>query len=502
MTSLDKKPVLTVNGLTRAFGGHVVLDGIDLELYKGQVVLLHGQNGSGKTTLINILTGNLEPDSGEIKINIDGNKDHFVFPRAWYQTFNVFEHFSPERLAWVNLGRSWQESRLFSTQTLENNLAAAKLNQMGESPFAALFKRKRVNADERQNIKEVDGLLESVALEERKDSSADMVSLGQAKRIAILRAVRAGAKVLFLDEPLSGLDLDGIKQVLNLLRRLVEDVHITLVIVEHALNIPWVLKMVSTIWTLADGKLKVTPYETAVHDFASDTSADIIRWLEQTIGAKGEVVTRELPGGALFTTGTPENTENNDIVLKMNDLVVSRGNRRVIGWEDASGSLRGLDFTLRRGHISILHAPNGWGKSTLLEAITGIIPIKSGRVEVNGKTYDRVHEIADAGVTFLKSQDILFGNLTVGENITLSKVDDFEPRIKKNRKADSLSGGEKRTIAWDIVSRRDSDVLLLDEPFSSLDKESVDNVLEKIGSMKNRAVLICIPRALELKAEG
>src|SRR3569833_18109 len=67
-TTLQPPVVLAAHGLRKAFGGQVVLDGVDLELREGEVILLRGENGSGKTTLLNILTGNLAPDSGSIQL--------------------------------------------------------------------------------------------------------------------------------------------------------------------------------------------------------------------------------------------------------------------------------------------------------------------------------------------------------------------------------------------------------------------------------------------------
>ena len=70
--------VLSVKGLKKSFGGQVILDDISLNLKRGEVVLLRGENGSGKTTLVNILTGNLKPNAGEIQLIISGNKRKYL----------------------------------------------------------------------------------------------------------------------------------------------------------------------------------------------------------------------------------------------------------------------------------------------------------------------------------------------------------------------------------------------------------------------------------------
>jgi len=100
-------------------------------------------------------------------------------------------------------------------------------------------------------------LLMKLGLKDREASSADKISLGQTKRVAIARAVRAGARILFLDEPLSGLDEEGIEEVLALLSSLVQRERLTLVIVEHAFNISRILNLAHTVWTLSDGKIQI-----------------------------------------------------------------------------------------------------------------------------------------------------------------------------------------------------------------------------------------------------
>ena len=89
--------MLRAEGLKKRFGGQVVLDGVDLELRRGEVVLLRGENGSGKTTLLNILTGNLEPDAGTIHYLADDSPRSYHFPRRWWQELNPFDHFTDRK---------------------------------------------------------------------------------------------------------------------------------------------------------------------------------------------------------------------------------------------------------------------------------------------------------------------------------------------------------------------------------------------------------------------
>ncbi len=230
--AMDSVPcVLRASELRKAFGGHVVIDGLNVELRRGQVVLLRGENGSGKTTLLNILTGNLEPDAGSIHYLADHTPRSYLFPRRLGRSLNPFDHFLPEFVAREGVGRAWQDVRLFSSQSLRNNIAMAAPYHPGENPLLALFAKPRSTRREAAIIKEADAMLAYLGLAGRESSSADKISLGQSKRVAIARAIAGGAKILFLDEPLSGLDERGIVSTLALLESIARERGITLVIV-------------------------------------------------------------------------------------------------------------------------------------------------------------------------------------------------------------------------------------------------------------------------------
>jgi ABC-type branched-subunit amino acid transport system ATPase component len=130
-------------------------------------------------------------------------------------------------------------------------------DQIGESPLGAILRSVAVRKEENRLLAEADSLLAELGLQGRETSSAGLVSLGQSKRVAIARAVRAGARILFLDEPLAGLDAVGIADVVEMLERLAHDDQLTLVIVEHLFNIPRILDFATTVWTLSNGKLEV-----------------------------------------------------------------------------------------------------------------------------------------------------------------------------------------------------------------------------------------------------
>lgn len=131
--------VLETTGVKKSFGGQVILESVNLKLQRGEVVLLRGENGSGKTTLLNILTGNLKPDAGTVQYLADGTHRAYRFPRRWWQELNPFDYFTPEFVAHKGMGRTWQDVRLFSSQSLRDNIAVAEPSQPGENPILALL---------------------------------------------------------------------------------------------------------------------------------------------------------------------------------------------------------------------------------------------------------------------------------------------------------------------------------------------------------------------------
>ncbi len=485
--------VLAAGRLNKAFGGNSVLRDINLELRAGDVVLLRGDNGSGKTTLLNILTGNLEPDSGWIRMNAAGSEELFEFPLRWRQRIDPFERFMPERIARESVGRTWQDVRLFSTRTLVDNIAVSRPGQPGERPMAALLGLRGAGPAEARNRAESASILDRLGLKGRENSSADKISLGQAKRVAIARAVRSGSRVLFLDEPLSGLDGEGIEGVMSYLEELAHGGKSTLVIIEHVLNIPRILAFARTVWTLADGSLSVENPTTVQKELKNLTvPADRPAWLRELDLPGLEVRNEILPAGATLTRirrpGIPITT--NQPALELKSLVVCRGRRVVIGGRGA-GSPDGFDLRIMEGEIAVLQAPNGWGKSSLIRAISGQLPAQSGTVSLHGERIDglppwrRVRK----GLAILPSDDFAFPSLKVGEVFRLAgrKGAEVAGESLRDRFVSCLSGGESRAVA--VRTLRPEGFGLFDEPFGALDQKMSRELLRHLILGRSTALL-------------
>lgn len=469
------------------------MESVDLKLTKGEVVLLRGENGSGKTTLLNILTGNLEPDAGTVFYSADGTPRSFRFPRPWWKELNPFDHFTPESVAQEGIGRTWQDVRLFGTQSLRDNISVAVPGHPGENPVMALIALKGLAGTEREIASRADKMLAELGLAGRESSSADKISLGQSKRVAIARAVAAGAKILFLDEPLAGLDRQGVADVLALLESLVKTEAVTMVIVEHVFNQSHLQGIITTDWLLAAGKLVVSNPQSTVQ--SSKQTVTRLSWIPLLGGDDAEIIDERLPRGALLTRIRRTNEFDITVppILEIKNLVVRRGARTVLGL-DENRDATGLNLTLHRGETTILQAPNGWGKSTLLAAIAGLIPITAGEIRLDGvtinnlPTWDRVRK----GLRVLASERNTFPSLRVKEVMQL--VDNPEgvstfPTLA-DRFCSSLSGGERQRVA--LFSIPPGRVGIYDEPFSALDMNNTVKAaaIGKPGMSLSQLILI------------
>ncbi len=519
----DEQVLLCVRRLQKSFGGQKVLDGVSVQLRQGEVVLLRGANGSGKTTFLNILTGNLESDAGVIELFTKSKPKEFQFPRRWWQQLNPWSHFTPEQMAQLGIGRTWQDIRLFNTQTLADNIAVATPGQLGENPLWALFRRDVVRKQEYLIRRDSQARLEKLGLADRGTSSADRVSLGQSKRVALARAVQAGAKILCLDEPLSGLDAPGIAEVMQLLNQLVCEGQVTPIIVEHVFNIPRILDLATTVWTLAEGKITVeTPAQITNQD--SGASGIVVNkysnirssltpkgrkyqiemgvqdWLQEMAGVDGKIEHQQLPGGARLSLIVTEKARSGSATFEVEDLIVYRGQRLVIGQRGEQGQVQGLSFALHQGVLAILQAPNGWGKTTLLEAIAGLLPIRHGVIKLEGNPIQHLPpwERVKLGLSMLQARDNIFPRLTVREALRLAHVSQIPENIKNllSKRVSALSGGERQKVALVCAINRISfKVAILDEPYSALDPSAITYFSTRLAELSREVagVLVCIP---------
>ena len=208
-TSTNDSHEIRLRGLSRSFAEgdrcQVVLDDVDAEFRRGEIVALRGRSGSGKSTLLNLISGIDQPDAGEVLvagINLTqlGEHERTLFRRR-------------------HIGFVYQSFNLVPTLSVADNIRL-------------VLELNKVPADEATT--RINTLLESVQLADRATSYPDVLSGGEQQRVAIARALSHRPSVLLADEPTGNLDESTAETVIELLERLVRDTGGTMIMATHS----------------------------------------------------------------------------------------------------------------------------------------------------------------------------------------------------------------------------------------------------------------------------
>jgi branched-chain amino acid transport system ATP-binding protein len=192
-------PLLTVEHVSRRFGGVVAVDDVSLAVEKGEIAGLIGPNGAGKTTLFNLITRLYRPDSGEIAF--DGRSVLRTRP------YRVIRH---------GIARTFQNVELFPTMTVRENVLVG-----------AHARRGRPAAE----------LLEELGLAEVAQRPVAGLPFGTMKRVELARALASAPRLLLLDEPAGGLNHEEVEELGSLIRRIRDGFELTVLLVEHHMNL-------------------------------------------------------------------------------------------------------------------------------------------------------------------------------------------------------------------------------------------------------------------------
>ena len=219
--------MLEVADVTVRFGGHRALDRVSLTADAGEITGLIGPNGAGKTTLFNVVTGLGTPQEG--RVLIEGR--------------NITK-LPPYKRARLGMARTFQQLQLFGTLTVTENIElAARRSATGESPSACAAR-----------------LLAMLGISHLGERLAHTVPTGQARLVELGRALATGPKLILLDEPASGQDLQETEHFKRILQRVAGD-GVGVLLVEH--DVPLVMQVCARIYVLDFGELiaRGTPAE-------------------------------------------------------------------------------------------------------------------------------------------------------------------------------------------------------------------------------------------------
>jgi ABC-type branched-subunit amino acid transport system ATPase component len=227
--------LLSIEAVSRAFGGVRAVEGASFALGTGEVHGLIGPNGAGKTTLLNLISGLLRPTSGAIRV--DGKR---------------CDGLAPDRVAALGVTRTFQNIRLFpQLSALENVLVGEHLRRQAPLWRRMLFLPSAAREERAARARALE-LLGRVGLVDRAAEKAGTLSYGEQRRVEIARALGSEPRVLLLDEPTAGMNPAEVESVARLIGEVARLGH-SVLLVEH--NVPLVTKVCHRITVLDFGRV-------------------------------------------------------------------------------------------------------------------------------------------------------------------------------------------------------------------------------------------------------
>ena len=440
--------------IRKEFPATLANDNVDFTAYKGEIHALLGENGAGKSTLMNILTGVLRPDGGEILIN--GARVSMKSPG--------------DALA-LGIGMIYQHFKLVKPFTVAENIV------LGMEQVKILKKQ----ALEQQ----VKALSEEYKIDINPASAIWQLSIGEQQRVEILKVLYRKANILILDEPTAVLTPDEVRELFGTLRNMAA-MGCTIIFITHKMN--EVMEFADRITVLRDGRLvkALKKEETTEQELAQ------------------LMVGREISMGRRNT----ENTTRNEAILRVKGLTVLNDKKLK--------AVNDLSFDLYAGEILGIAGVSGNGQKELMEALAGLRPTVSGYLEVRGEDISRSspRERISRGVAFIPEDRYGFAlikTMTVAENASLKCyrkpefcrrgvlnyrkleqqagrfIEEFEIKVGGPKSlVQSMSGGNAQKLILARETAENPSVILASYPVRGLDIKATESIHKILVQEKSR----------------
>ena len=453
--------VIEMLNIRKEFGNFVANDNITLQLEKGEIHALLGENGAGKSTLMNVLFGLYQPEGGEIRVR--GEAVKITDP-------NIANN--------LGIGMVHQHFMLVEDFSVTENII------LGSEPTQAGMISVKSAAKKVQELSELYGL------DVDPYAKIEDISVGMQQRVEILKTLYRGAEILIFDEPTASLTPQEITELIQIMRRLIEEGK-SIILITHKLKEIMDVSDRVTVIRKGQGIGTVITKETNPDELAS-----------LMVGRQVEFKT--IKGAANPTTD----------VLQVKDLVVAdyRGVEKV----------KMLNLNVRKGEIVGIAGIDGNGQSELIEAITGLRKVKSGQVILNGEdiTGKRPRNITEAGIGHIPQDRHKHGlvlDFPIGHNIalqtyytgpiskngfmnysTISKkaneiIQKYDVRTQGDHEpARALSGGNQQKAIIGREIDRNPDLLIAALPTRGLDVGAIEFIHQRLIEQrdKGKAVLL------------
>lgn len=457
----EKTNAIEMRHIVKKFGDFKANDDINLTLHQGEILALLGENGAGKSTLMRILSGLLEPTSGEIFVK--GKK---------------VEINSPTKAKELGIGMVHQHFMLMESFTVLENII------LGHEPTNGIA------LDIKKAREQILKLSEKYGLAIDPDAQISNITVAQQQRVEILKVLYRGADILIFDEPTAVLTPQEITEFIQIIKNLAKEGK-SIILITHKLS---EIKAVADQVTIIRRGRDVGTFEVANVDDNRLAELMVGHHVNMKLNKKSVKLGRE--------------------ILKVENLKVK--NTR------GSFAVKKLSLNIHGGEILGLAGIDGNGQDELVEAITGLRHVNSGKVIINSQnmTNKKVRQITEAGVAHIPADRQKYGlilNLPLAENLVLQTYykqpyskhgiinhqaiyEHAEELIKKydirttsaELPASDLSGGnqQKAIIARELD--RNSDLIIAFQPTRGLDVGAIEYIHKQLLAERDagKAVLL------------
>jgi branched-chain amino acid transport system ATP-binding protein len=213
-------PTLSLEGLTKHFGGLRAVGGVSLVLRHGELAGLIGPNGAGKTTVFNMISGLYVPSAGDIR----------------FQGISTLG-MEPFEVTQLGIGRTFQNIRLFPNLSVLDNVRIAYHPHAGYGPFDAVLRNRHFLAKEQELTERAQDFLSIFKLEKIQNEQASSLPYGEQRRVEIARALASNPRLLLLDEPAAGMNPAEIVTLMELIHFIRDRFDLTILLIEHQMRV-------------------------------------------------------------------------------------------------------------------------------------------------------------------------------------------------------------------------------------------------------------------------
>jgi ABC-type branched-subunit amino acid transport system ATPase component len=454
-------PLLECRGVTVRFGGLTALDDVDLTVHQGEIVGLIGPNGAGKSTLMECISGFQAVSAGTIR----------------HRGVDLLDKAPGDRAA-LGIGRTLQNVRLFPYLSVVDNVRVALHRHQRTGVLAHALGLPAARAEDRAILERARELVSMIGMDAFGEKFASELSYGTLRLLELGCMLALEPELLLLDEPASGISQGETEALGPLLRDIKARTGATILIIEH--DMPLIMSLSDRIYCLDAGK-------NLSHGPPATIQADP-RVIEAYLGTPAEQA--KVAATARRAGGDADAEPEAEVLLEVEGLDVCFDKVQV---------LYGVDLEVRRGERVALLGTNGAGKSTILKAASGLIPIAGGTIRWKGRDVRETsaEQLVRLGLGQVPGGRGLFPTLTVEENLRMGgyiypdekQVDAEVERVvehfpwipgRAQQLAGTLSGGEQQQLATARALIARPELLMIDELSLGLAPLVIERLMETV----------------------